>query len=93
MNRETYHIIAEVRDTNGKLITNFLGNKITSIKLESVNIESKDLEIELKHTFADLTALMPQHEITLEASVFNGISETYMVMASYDKERLFIKHD
>jgi len=92
MDRDTYYIRAEIRDTNGKIISTLCGRKVTQIKLESVNIEPKDLEKELTNTYKNLQALMPNHQIDLDASVHNSIGDSYMVMASYyGEEKRYVK--
>lgn len=93
MKRDKYFINAEIRDTNLKVIVGAEGKRVFGFKLESVNIESKDLEKHLTNTYKDLQVLMPNHKINVDASVLNGISGTYMVMASYyGEEKRFVKH-
>jgi hypothetical protein len=86
MDRQKYIIRAEVRDSNGKLITNSRGNKVTHLQLSDVDILPEHLEKELGHSFSDLKALMPDKQVCVEASVYNSIGGSYMSMARFDEQ-------
>lgn len=92
MKRENYNIRIEVRDENGKLILDENGNKQISIQYD-VDMLTDNMEYNLRHLANTLKAWMPNRQITIEASVFNTISRTYMTMFSfYAEENRFVKH-
>lgn len=91
MKKETYSILIEVRDSNGKLIQDENGNKITGLKTE-LTCSNVILERELTAIGETLSALMPDRKITVEASLPNSISGTWMSMAEYrSSEKRFIE--
>jgi len=92
MKRENYHIRIEVRDENGKLILDERGNKQIAISYD-VEMLTDNMEFNLRHLANTLKTWMPERKITIEASVFNTISRTYMTMFSfYGEENRFVKH-
>jgi hypothetical protein len=92
MKRENYHIRIEVRDENGKLILDEHGHKQIAISYD-VEMITDNMEYNLPHLANTLKAWMPNRQITIEASIFNTISSTYMTMFSfYGEENRFVKH-
>ena len=92
MKRENYHIRIEVRDENGKLILDEHGHKQIAISYD-VDMLTDNMEFNLRHLANTLKTWMPERKITIEASVLNTISRTYMTMFSfYGEENRFVKH-
>ena len=92
MKTERYKISIEVRDSEGKLIVDENGNKVTSISYD-VDMLPDNMENNLTRLGTQLKALMPDRIINLDASVHNSISGTYMSMFSYYvNENRFVKH-
>lgn len=79
---EKYKIRLEVRDSNGQLIVDEDGRKITSISFD-VEMLPQNMEMNLIRMGKEYKALMPDRRIQLDACVFNPISRTYMDMFSY----------
>jgi hypothetical protein len=89
---EKYNISIEVRDSEGKMILNELGNKVHDISYD-VEMLTSNMEFNLTHLAKTLKAFMPDRKITICVYVFNTISRTYMTMFSYYvNENKFIKH-
>ena len=102
MDKETYNIAIEVQDSNGKSFKDKKGDKRTRINselsfdtkgeyLEGIKGALKSHMIQIGKT---IMAWVPEGSIvTIEASVKNNISDTYMVMHSYyANEERFINH-
>ena len=91
MEKETYSILIEVRDSNGKLIQDDKGHKITGLKTQ-LTCSSVILERELTAIGERLSGWMPDRKITVEASLPNSISGTWMSMAEYrSSEKRFVE--
>lgn len=89
---EKFYFTIEVRDKNGKLLLDSEGNKQISLNYEVAMLES-NMENELTRLANKLKTFMPNRQISIEVSVFNSISRTYMTMYSYYvNENRFIKH-
>ena len=89
---EKFYFTIEVRDKNGKLLLDSEGNKQISLDYEVAMLES-NMENELTRLANKLKTFMPNRQISIEVSVFNSISRTYMTMYSYYvNENRFIKH-
>jgi hypothetical protein len=92
MKTEKYTITIEVRDSNGKIMLDENGTKRDSISYE-VDMLTSNMEFNLRYIAKSLKTWMPNNNITIEASVFNTISRTYMTMFSlYVNEDRFIQH-
>ena len=92
MKTERYKISIEVRDSEGKLIVDEDGNKVTSISYD-VDMLPENMELNLTRLGKQLKALIPDRTINLDAMVHNTISGTYMTMFSYYvNESRFVKH-
>lgn len=92
MKTERYKISIEVRDSEGNLIVDEDGNKVTSISYD-VDMLPENMELNLTRLGKQLKALMPNRIINLDAMVHNTISGTYMTMFSYYvNESRFVKH-
>jgi len=92
MKTEKFYFTIEVRDENGKLLLDSEGNKQISLDYEVAMLES-NMENELTRLANKLKTFMPNRQISIEVSVFNSISRTYMTMYSYYvNENRFIKH-
>lgn len=101
-NKETYHISIDVQDANGKYYKDKDGNKRTEIKAElsfdkdanySHGIKGA-LKSHMTQMGKTMMAWVPEGSIvSVEASVPNSISNTYMVMHSYyANEDRFVNH-
>jgi hypothetical protein len=89
---EKYHVSIEVRDSNGKMILNELGNKVDNISYD-VEMLTSNMESNLTRLARTLKAFMPDRKINIEVYVHNTISGTYMNMFSYYvDENKFVKH-
>jgi hypothetical protein len=89
---EKYHISIEVRDSEGKMILNELGNKVDNISYD-VEMLTSNMEPNLTRLARTLKAFMPDRQINIEVYVHNSISGTYMNMFSfYVNEGRFVKH-
>jgi hypothetical protein len=89
---EKYHVSIEVRDSNGKMILNELGNKVDNISYD-VEMLTSNMESNLTRLARNLKALMLDRKINIEVYVHNTISGTYMNMFSYYvDENKFVKH-
>lgn len=88
---EKFTIRIEVRDSNGKIFIDSNGAKRPDFTYDVEMIES-NMENNLKYIAKTFVAWMPNNHITIEASVFNTISGTYMTMYHYYvNEDKFIK--
>ena len=89
---EKYWVKIEVRDSEGKMILNELGNKVDDISYD-IEILTSTMESYLNRLARKLKAFMPDRQINIEVYVHNSISRTYMNMFSYyvDENR-FVKH-
>ena len=89
---EKYKINIEVRDSEGKIILDDNGNKVTHISYDTEMLTS-NMEFNLRHLAKSLKAFMPDRQINIEVYVHNTISGTYMNMFSfYVSEDRFVKH-
>jgi hypothetical protein len=89
---EKYKVSIEVRDSNGKMILNELGNKVDNISYD-VEMLTSNMESNLTRLAKNLKAFMPDRKINIEVYVHNKISGTYMNMFSYYVgENKFVKH-
>lgn len=89
---EKYKINIEVRDSEGKIILDDNGNKVTHISYDTEMLTS-NMEFNLRHLAKSLKAFMPDRQINIEVYVHNFISGTYMNMFSfYVSEDRFVKH-
>jgi hypothetical protein len=89
---EKYHVSIEVRDSNGKMILNELGNKVDNISYD-VEMLTSNMESNLTRLARTLKAFMSDRKINIEVYVHNTISGTYMNMFSYYvDENKFVKH-
>jgi hypothetical protein len=89
---EKYWISIEVRDSEGKMIINEIGNKVDNISYD-VEMLPSNMEINLTRLARTLKAFMPDRQINIEVYVKNSISGTYMNMFSfYVDEKRFVKH-
>ena len=92
METEKYLISIEVRDSEGKMIINELGNKVENISYD-VEMLTDNMESNLRRLARTLKAYMPDRKIDIEVYVHNSISRTYMNMFSfYVDENRFVKH-
>jgi len=93
MEKEKYNIVIEVRDSEGKLITDSNGAKQLSLSDYDIELLPSDMESYLTRLAIKLKAFMPDRKIDIEVYVHNSISRTYMNMFSYYvDENKFIKH-
>lgn len=94
MKKELYHISVEIRDDKGKQIKYpDTGYPVGDLKFLWEVRDENHLEHLMKHMYYDLKLLLPTCKISFEASVFNSISDTYMLMYSYyGSEARFVKH-
>ncbi len=102
MSKETYHIRIEVQDSKGKFLKDKNGIKRTDISaelsfdkngqyLEGIKGALKSHMIQMGKTV--MTWIPEGSIVSVEASVKNNISDTYMVMYSYyANEDRFINH-
>jgi len=89
---ENYKINIEVRDSEGKIILDDNGNKVTHITYDTKMLTS-NMEFNLRQLANTLKAFMPDRQINIEVYVHNSISGTYMNMFSfYVNEDRFVKH-
>jgi hypothetical protein len=89
---EKYKINIEVRDSEGKIILDDNGNKVTHISYD-VEMLTSNMEFNLQQLAKFLKAFMPDRQINIEVYVHNSISGTYMNMFSfYVNEGRFVKH-
>ena len=89
---EKYWISIKVRDSEGKMIINEIGNKVDNISYD-VEMLPSNMEINLTRLARTLKAFMPDRQINIGAYVHNSISATYMKMYSfYVSEDRFVKH-
>jgi hypothetical protein len=89
---EKYWISIEVRDSEGKMIVNEIGNKVDNISYD-VEMLPSNMEANLTRLARTLKALMPDRQINIFAYVKNSISGTWMNMFSYYvDEKRFVKH-
>ena len=87
-----FYFTIEVRDENRKSLADSKGNKQICLQYEVDMLES-NMENELTRLANKLKTFMPNRQISIEVSVFNSISRTYMTMYSYYvNENRFIKH-
>ena len=89
---QKYWVKIEVRDSDGNMILNELGNKVDDI---SYNVEMlpSNMEPNLSRLARTLKAFMPDRQINIGVYVHNQISGTYMNMFSYYvNENRFVKH-
>ena len=98
MDKETYHIRIEVMDANGRSIKDKNGLVRSAIQAE-VTIDPKinyanALRTYMTNVGKTVSAWVPEDNIiSVEASVKNGFTNTYMVMCSYyANEDRFVKH-
>lgn len=90
---EKYNIVIEVRDSEGKLITDSEGAKQLALFDYWIEIPTRDMESYLTKLAITLKAFMPDRQINIEVYVHNSISRTYMNMFSYYvDEKRFVKH-
>jgi hypothetical protein len=89
---DKYTISIEVRDENGKFISDENGIKQTNISYE-VEMLKSNMEFNMRLLARTLKTWMPNRKIDIEVLVFNSISRTYMTMFSFyvDEDR-FVKH-
>jgi hypothetical protein len=89
---EKYKVNIEVRDSEGKIILDDNGNKVTHISYD-VEMLTSNMEFNLRHLAKSLKAFMPDRQINIEVYIHNSISRTYMNMFSfYVSEDRFVKH-
>lgn len=89
---QKYWVKIEVRDSEGKMIRNELGNKVDDISYD-VEMLPSNMEPNLSRLARTLKAFMPDRQINIEVYVHNQISGTYMNMFSYYvDEKRFVKH-
>lgn len=89
---EKYWVKIEVRDSEGKMITNEIGNKVDDISYD-VEMVPSNMEFNLTRLARTLKAFMPDRQIDIVVYVHNQISGTYMNMFSYYvNENRFVKH-
>jgi hypothetical protein len=89
---EKYAITVEVRDENHKLIKDEKGFNTTGIRFELEVKDEDQLEHRIKEIGNNLKVWMPNRNIDIDASVFNGISGTYMSMYGfYVNENRYVK--
>ena len=89
---EKYIVYIEVRDSEGKIIRNDDGNKVTDISYETEMLTS-NMELNLRHLAKKLKAFMPDRQINIDVYVRNSISATLMNMFSfYVSEDRFVQH-
>lgn len=89
---EKFTIRIEVRDSNGKIFIDSNGAKRPDFTYDVEMIES-NMENSLRYIAKTFKAWMPTSQISIEASVFDTISRTYMsVYSLYVDEDRFIKH-
>ena len=92
-NIEKYNIVIEVRDSDGKLITDSEGARQLALFDYWVEMPTRDMESYLTKLAITLKAFMPDRQINIEVYVHNSISRTYMNMFSYYvDEKRFVKH-
>ena len=89
---ENYSVGIEVRTSDNKLIRNDKNNVCSYLDFDVIIAQGG--EENFLNNFANkLKVWMPDNIITIELSVVNSISGTYMVMYSfYVNEKRFIKH-
>jgi hypothetical protein len=70
-----------------------IDGKTTTIKSQK-KLQPIQLENWMRDTFIEFNAITPINaDINIEASLYNGISDTWMCMASYyGNEKRFVKH-
>ena len=86
-----FTIRIEVRDSNRRIILDSNGTKRIDFTYDVEMLES-NMENNLKYISKTFQAWMPNNHITIEASVLNSISGTYMPMYWYDvNEDKFVK--
>ena len=89
---DKYTIRIEVRDSEGKIIIDENGNKVTDITYE-VEMYEGNIEFNITRLAKQLKAFMPDRQINIDFNHFNTISRTYMTMYSYYvNEGRFVKH-
>jgi hypothetical protein len=89
---EKFTIRIEARDINGKIFVDSNGSKRPDFTYDVEMIES-NMENSLRYIGKTFKAWMPTAQISIEASVFDTISRTYMsVYSLYVDEDRFIKH-
>lgn len=82
MDKYKYDLTIKVRDSDGNLIVGDEKTDTYRLNFSLGELTDKQVISILKSTGRTLKAWMPDREISLEASVFSEISQTYMVMFS-----------
>jgi hypothetical protein len=89
----TYLISVIIRDANGKIVEDKKGTKFPQINFEKTVHNYKQLEFQVRNLHRAFKALLPDHDINIEAGLNNRIGGTIMNMASfYGSEDRFVKH-
>lgn len=82
MDKYKYDLIIKSRDSDGNLIVGDEKTDTYRLNFSLGELTDKQVISILKSTGRTLKAWMPDREISLEASVFSEISQSYMVMFS-----------
>jgi len=82
MTKTTYLISVAVRDENGKILQSKAGIKVPTIQFEKSVKDYLQLEYEMSALCRQFQTLMPEYDINLEASLYNGIGDSWMYSVS-----------
>ena len=81
-NKYKYDLTIKVRDSDGNLIVGDEKTDTYRLNFSLGELTDKQIISILKSTGRTLKAWMPDREISLEASIFDEISQTYMCLFS-----------
>lgn len=90
--KHKYSLTIKVRDSNGNLIVGDEKTDTYRLNFSLGELTDKQVISLLKSTGLTLKAWMPDREISLEASIFDEISQTYMCLFSCKAGEEIQKH-
>ena len=84
----------EVRDKEGKLYTNSLGNKVIPFRLEDKEVECNKVQSICEELYSDYQAVCKEgSQINIDVRYHNVFTKTYSLLYSfYGENQKFIKH-